>query len=214
MNTYPKIDTLFRRDDNFNLIVNEFRRPVMGSIRQWRVTEKIDGTNIRITYRYGSDAPVFGGRTDRAELHPDLVAHLEGLNHAAVFDNLRKYEVDELVLFGEGYGAGIQSGGAYRSDKGFIMFDALVSTSRLPRRWLDDDIVTKYADMLGAPRVPELGVMSLIAIVAMVRIGFESYCSQTPVQAEGVVARPLETLYDQRNDRLILKLKTSDFKDT
>ena len=47
--SYPKIETLFKRDEKFN-ITDEIRCPEFDNIKKWLITEKIDGTNIRIIY--------------------------------------------------------------------------------------------------------------------------------------------------------------------
>ena len=46
--TYPKIETLFDRDSQFKLNTDAIRKPELDLIKKWEVTEKIDGTNIRI----------------------------------------------------------------------------------------------------------------------------------------------------------------------
>jgi hypothetical protein len=45
----------------------------------------------------------------------------------------------------------------------------------------------------------------------MVRVGFKSKLNGGAAQAEGLVGRPLETLFDKKGSRLIVKLKTKDF---
>ena len=46
---YPKIETLFTRDEKFK-VTDIIRLPEFENIKKWLVTEKIDGTNIRIIY--------------------------------------------------------------------------------------------------------------------------------------------------------------------
>ena len=46
---YHKIDTLFERDKStFVVDPTKLKSSVLGTIRDWDVTEKIDGTNIRV----------------------------------------------------------------------------------------------------------------------------------------------------------------------
>ena len=69
---YHKIETIFERDPE-TFIVNPalLKNPVISTIKEWEVDEKIDGTNVRIIL--SEDGKIsFGGRTDRAQLPSDL----------------------------------------------------------------------------------------------------------------------------------------------
>jgi hypothetical protein len=47
--TYPKIQTLWKRSkETFKVLPGDFREPHYEAMGCWRVTEKLDGTNIRI----------------------------------------------------------------------------------------------------------------------------------------------------------------------
>ena len=112
----------------------------------------------------------------------------------------------DVVLFGEGYGPGIQKGGGlYRTEKSFILFDVLVGG----RYWLEREAVNDVASKLGIDAVPYLGRMTLDQIVELAKTPFPSKIGTA--MAEGVVARPIETLFDKRGNRVIIKLKTKDF---
>lgn len=205
---YHKIETLFERDKT-TFVVNpsKLKSSVLATIREWDVTEKIDGTNIRVMLSEAGEVS-FGGRTNAAQIPADLVQYL-----------IRTFQQDKLrsamwidgtpvqaVLFGEGYGPGIQKGGGlYRSDKSFILFDVLVAG----KWWLDREAVGDVASKLGIDTVPYLGRMTLDQIVDLVRYPFTSQYGTA--MAEGIVARPIETLFDKRMERVIIKLKTKDF---
>ena len=48
---YPKIETLFRRDEtNHKVISTEVRCEEFNIPQEWLATEKIDGTNIRVYF--------------------------------------------------------------------------------------------------------------------------------------------------------------------
>jgi hypothetical protein len=205
---YPKIDTLFERDlKTFVVDPQTLKSPVLGTINLWDVTEKIDGTNIRIML--GENGAVqFGGRTDAAQLPADLLMRLintlqpEILKAAFWLDG----KPVNAVLYGEGYGAGIQKGGLYRLDKSVIFYDCMVGG----KWWLDKAAVDDVAAKLGVETVPYLGRMTLEQIVALVREPFASKIGTA--MAEGIVARPIEPLFDRKGARIIIKLKTRDFK--
>lgn len=213
---YPKIETLFERDERFAL-TDKLRNPVYGAFKSWHVTEKIDGTNIRVTLRDNGNV-VMGGRTDNASIPADLVRYLY---ETFTVDKMRNcfWNPDhtgepkpvKAVLYGEGYGAGIQGGGLYRKDKAFRLFDVLVND----QFWLDWTNVADVAAKLEIKTAPYLGNFTLDEIIAMVKVGVPSVVSvedsgQERI-AEGVIGRTVEPLFDRRGKRVILKLKTSDF---
>lgn len=215
MRMYPKIETLFERDDEFVVMPDKLKRPVFATINPWVVTEKIDGTNIRVSYSREDGKVVIGGRTDNAQIPADLVKHIYDVITPAGMDGLllpESHPQTRITLFGEGYGPGIQKGGGdYCANKSFIVFDGLIECGE-EAYWQDDGVVTAWAAKLGIPRVPVFGEWSLREIVERVRVGVQSVAAAVnPRLAEGIVARPREPLFDKRGQRLILKLKTHDF---
>lgn len=230
MNEYPKIETLFNRDPNtFGVDTSSYRRPEFALIPDWIVTEKVDGTNIRIQLFPEINAVGIGteprevrfrGRTDKATLYPALLDAL-----TATFPIDRLWEVfhgdDEVgeqygvTLYGEGYGPKIQKGGgSYRDTPGFRLFDVRVGT-----KWLEWADVEDVAGKLGIRTVPTiaLGVpLHTGEIVEFVRDGFMSLTADedggTGLHAEGIVARTSTTLYNWRGDRVLWKLKERDFR--
>jgi ATP-dependent RNA circularization protein (DNA/RNA ligase family) len=211
---YHKIDTLFERDGKFVVDTSQPRHPVIATIREWDVTEKVDGTNIRVMMSESGDV-TFGGRTDNAQIPADLIKYLVQTftpsKMVAAFTRDGE-PLPSVVLYGEGYGAGIQKGGYYRPDKSFRLFDVLVSG----KWWLNWSNVCDVASKLSIKTVPRLGRWTLDEIVERVRAGIPSMVAYDEngsaiVQAEGIVARPIETLFDKRGKRLIIKLKTKDF---
>lgn len=209
MTEYHKIETLFERDPA-TFVVNPaiLKASVLGTIREWDVTEKIDGTNIRVMLSNSGEVS-FGGRSDAAQIPADLVQYLvrtfqQDRLRSALW--LNPEEPVSAVLYGEGYGPGIQKGGGlYRADKAFILFDVLIGG----QWWLDREAVENIALKLGVESVPYLGRMTLDEIVARVQRPFPSRIGAAI--AEGIVARPVETLFDKRKKRIIIKLKTRDF---
>lgn len=204
MSEYHKIETLYERDEKTFRIKPELilKNPVYGLLKVWRWTEKIDGTNIRVMWKDGK--LTFGGKTDNAQIHADLIKYLyetfDVVNMAAVFPEAP----DGVVLYGEGYGAGIQSGGAYGAKKKFILFDV-----RVGNWWLSQSNVNDVADHLGIDVTPDFGDMTLEDATEFVRKGFPSRIGTA--QSEGLVGRPMEALFDKKGHRLIVKLKTKDF---
>ena len=137
---YPSIDTLFNRDLlTHKLVIGDYKQEIFSLIKEWERTEKIDGTNIRVTYdpgelllaqrwgmeEVGSDFarklaersthpnPNFkvGGRTENAQLPMGVIDYI---NSKLTVEKLQEIFGDKsAVIFGEGYGDKIQDGGGY-----------------------------------------------------------------------------------------------------
>ena len=123
------------------------------------------------------------------------------------------YELDETkipkryTLYGEGFGAGIQSGGYYRKDNSFIGFDVKVDNMYLLRE-NRDEIFKK----LGVDIVPFMGTFTVDEAIEFVKKGFNSKVAEEPHLAEGLVLRTPIGLQSRRGERIIFKVKTCDFQ--
>ena len=208
MSEYHKIETLYERDEDTFSIKPELilKNRVYGILKTWHWTEKIDGTNIRVIWQDGK--LTFGGKTDNAQLHTELVnwlhKNITPEKMASAFPDCGDAPV---VVYGEGYGPGIQKNGRlYAASKKFIVFDV-----RVGFWWLNNENMRDVAAKLGLDAVPYLGEMTLEDATAKVRAGFRSSLNGGLAQAEGMVGRPIEALFDKKGHRLIVKLKTKDF---
>ena len=122
------------------------------------------------------------------------------------------YELDETkipkryTLYGEGYGAGIQSAGYYRKHNSFIGFDVKVDDMYLLRE-NRDEIFNK----LGVDIVPFVGKFTIDEAIEYVKKGFNSNIAEETHLAEGLVLRTPMGLKTRRGERIIFKVKTCDF---
>lgn len=238
METYHKIQTLFKRDMDGS-ITGQKGKMIDGAWttnelkylagNQWEFTEKVDGTNIRIGYYksyHGYPRVAFGGRTDNAVIPDRLLEHLEETFTPELFE---KAGLDECVLYGEGYGPKIQGGGKYRDDHSFVLFDV-----KIGQWWLTRPNVDDIALKLGIDSVPTIGYGTLHQGINFVKYGtpylpeeVESIrrASDTnwlegkfmrstwgDFEAEGIVARPSVPMFDRKGERIITKIKTVDFR--
>ena len=211
---YGKIETLFERDEKFK-VTNRLKHPVIDTIKVWDVTEKIDGTNIRIMFDKEGKLNV-GGRTDNAQIPASLLQVLFPMFPIEKMKEVFWLEGKpvDVVLYGEGYGAGIQKAGSgYRSDKSFRLFDVLIEG----KFWLDWTNTEDVASKLGIKTAPMLGRWTLEEIIEKVKAGVQSVVAKDDsgnvCMAEGIVGRTIEPLFDKRGRRLIIKLKTRDFEE-
>lgn len=214
MKEYHKIEGLFNRD------VNGTRKVIMGSFRNiivellkdttWIAQEKIDGTNIRIYW--DGHVVKYNGRTNNAQLPPKLRDYLEATFKTPEAEQLfeQLFGEKEVYLFGEGYGPGIQKcGGRYRSDVGFILFDVQVNDY-----YLAQESVEEIAATFNVPAVKVVAEGTIQELVDYVKNGpISQHSIDNTLIMEGVVARPMVELRDQKNSRVIVKIKYEDLKD-
>ena len=218
---YPKIETLYDRDEQTKRVIpGALRRGDFGIIRRWRVTEKIDGTNIRVGLNPDGTVAI-GGRTDAAQIPTPLLSYL-----LATFtpDKLRAVFMNpdgpgaDFTLFGEGYGPKIQNGGGYSPMPKFRLFDV-----RVGDWWLEWENVVDVAAKLGIATVPTLGnpdddftlpesAESLASLIDTSITALDD--GGTGCRAEGIVAKSEPLLFTRRGERVMWKLKFRDFPAT
>ena len=263
---YPKIDSLYERDEDFKVDTTKIRRPEFSIPREWFVTEKIHGCNIRVSLELnpgfhpkdgspGTWGIRFNGRKENSQIPTNLIAYLQdtfildglkslwrckksceygeiGWLPVVAFDTAGEMDASSaqmgykacpnldpysITLYGEGYGGGIQKGGGEYTSKtkggavSFRLFDVLVGETWLRRKDVED-----IAEKLNIKTVPLWAEKALINdVVASVRKGIASnvaYEEGTEGHlSEGIVAFTTEPLYNNRGQRLMFKLKSSDF---
>ncbi len=236
METYHKINAPYKRHregpDKGKFIRGEWSTPELEYLAdlEWEFTEKVDGTNIRIKLRLtpgGNVVPTFGGRTDNAVIPWPLMEYLEATFYNGHEDHSKwmlDNDLKEVVLYGEGYGPKIQSGGKYRDTPSFVLFDVNIGGF-----WLDRANVDDVASNLGIDSVPVIGYGTLYdAMDAVMADGHEVYTTGDNLpsnafdyglssqwgdfEAEGIVARPVVPLFNRKGERIIVKIKGVDFK--
>jgi len=234
---YTKINTLWKREisgkKHGKILRGEYSCPEFANIMYWEVTEKIHGRNTRIEYYVSiSNGNIkitdisFLGRTDDSEIPSSLFNYLNTTFTPEVlakmvnirFDKVTNIPIDDsydVTLFGEGYGAKIQSsGGRYSQTPNFRLFDVKVGDW-----WLLRDDVYDIAKKLGIKSVPVIGILTEKDIVSLVEDGyhkknFKSVISDdTTLDAEGIVARSHPLVLFRDGKPLMFKLKQSDFNE-
>jgi hypothetical protein len=204
MKEYHKIQSVFKRDEKTKrFILGDWSLPELEYLKDlsWEWDEKIDGTNIRVHWESGNRT--FGGRTANASIPATLVKRLEEL---FTVEKLRASFGDgPATLYGEGFGAKIQSGGNYIPDgQDFILFDVQVG-----EWWLTRPNVSEIAGSLGLRLTTIVGDGPLSAAIEFVKAGFKSAIGTA--DAEGIVCRPKVQLFNRKGERIIVKVKTKDF---
>ncbi len=206
MSEYHKIQSIFKRDmsrEQKLLIEGQWTLPEFEYLANniWTFTEKVDGMNIRVIFK--DRVITYGGRTDNAQIPAQLVARLNEM-FLPLTERLAEMFEGGVVLYGEGYGAKIQSGGSYRPDQDFVLFDV-----KCGGFWLQRADVEDIATKLGIEAVPVIGEGTLHDAVAQAKAGIKSTWGE--FQAEGIVARPKTELNTRGGQRIIAKIKCRDF---
>jgi len=211
---YPKIETLWNRDERTHKVIpGALRLQEFGNVKYWRVTEKLDGMNIRIILS-PEGTVTYVGRTNDAQMPAPLLAYLS--QAVPLTRLLDVFDIgQQVILFGEGYGGKIQRGGNYRPDPAVRLFDVLVGTW-----WLEPEAVQDVAAKLDLKLVPDLDVIDFLPNKAddlrMILNGGQSAVSlaeggNRDYLAEGIVARTAPLLLTRRSERVMWKLKFKDF---
>lgn len=206
MTEYHKIENIFERDITTNkLIIGKFKSNYLEVLAtlEWIATEKVDGTNIRIIWENNEFR--YGGKTDRAQFPKGFEEYLQATFEPLKPFFLEKFADKKVCFYGEGYGAGIQKGDVYRPDKAFVLFDIWCEGV-----WFNRGAVEEIARQLEIEVVPIVARGNLLSIVDIVKNGLPSQWNPK-ITAEGVVARPVIELFDNRKNRIIVKIKNRDF---
>jgi len=207
METYHKIKTVHLRDDNTHKLTNIFRDETVEYLKdnEWVFTEKIDGTNIRVCWD-GHNVSLFG-RSDNAQIPKPLMARLNelfiGNDNEQMFE--QKFNEQSVILFGEGYGAKIQSGGEYSQTQEFILFDVKINNVYLDRDSVDN--IAQYFNVLSVPIIDECKTID--GAIKYVKSNPQSYLGKK--QMEGVVGTPKTRLLNSQGKRVIVKIKCKDY---
>ena len=208
---YHKIETVFKRDPATKfrtLLMGQYATPEFAYLadNEWEFTEKVDGTNIRVSVDKGR--MVIQGRTDNASIPTFLLTSIVFTEIITAERILSLFDgpLGDFCLYGEGYGAKIQKGGCnYKSDGvSFVLFDVKVDGW-----WLKREDVEGIAAKLGIATVPFIGEGNLTSMVHLAENGFNSCWGD--FAAEGIVARPKIELKARSGKRIITKIKTRDF---
>lgn len=210
MNTYHKINTIFKREqqNGGKLIFGEYSSPEFEYLKDniWIGTEKIDGTNIRVIWE--DNTLSFKGKTDNAQMPPKLSEALKSL--FSIDKMIEQFGDVNVCLYGEGYGSKIQGcGSRYIKDSNdFILFDIKIGNF-----WLKREDLEKIAIALNIGIVPIVFEGTINEAIERVKAGEKSLISEDKeLLSEGLILKPKIELVNRKGDRVITKIKHKDFK--
>jgi hypothetical protein len=210
MREYPKIQSVFKRyqegENKGKFIIDKYSLPEFEFLKNniWEMTEKIDGTNIRI--KWNGEKISFGGKTDNAQIPTFLYDKLESIFRSQIDNFKRIFKDEEICMHGEGFGSKIQKGGGnYISDGvDFILFDIKIGDW-----WLKREDIEEIANEFTIKVVPIIEEGTLERALFLVKNGFHSTFGS--FIAEGLVLKPKVQLFSRMGKRIITKVKYKDF---
>ena len=210
---YPKINTLFKRDSKGKIIEDEFSLKEFEYLKNnlWSVTEKVDGTNIRVIWNSDLKTVTIKGKANNSTMNDLLYSKLLSIFTVERMDSY--YPNTSMILFGEGYGFKVQKCGKRYlvDDHDFILFDVNING-----KWLNTDNITDIANTLKIKRVPLLTPMTILQVIELIKNGgfISTISNDNTLVAEGVVIKPLcAELYSYDGKPIIAKLKVQDYKE-
>jgi hypothetical protein len=229
---YPKIETLFVRDDKHK-VINQLRVNDFDNIKNCIITEKIDGTNAQIVLSVNYDTLDIKVRfcSRETEIEKKDVMYIAGtcmkrlkidkiaeFYHNEIALNQKtgviKENATEMRLFGEVYGAGINKGGLYSKEKDFRLFDIQIGD-----HFASYDNICAITERLEIKVVPIIyqGPIGDLLDYEKLKGFLEKFQTRiigedgTGGLAEGIVIRPEPLLLNRFGERIIIKIKRSDF---
>jgi len=212
---YAKFSSPFKKDDEF---LNTKKLSQILPKGNWIVTEKINGTNIRIILTKPDEnnkREIFIG--SRRELlnkeDKTSIPYLECIKEINL-NKLEEYFKDvnsTVIIYGEGYGAGVQKGGIYSSKKNFRVFDI-----RIGYAYQDFDYVQKVCIDNQLNIVPIFGDVDTISYEGCITdlMNFKETLIKegNGGKPEGLVYKFEPVLLNKYKKRLIFKVKFKDFR--
>lgn len=202
---YHKIQNIYKRDElTHKLIEGVYKLDIFAYLEdvQWEATEKIDGTNIRLIW--ADNKFTIKGKSDKAQMFAGVEEMMLEYALKATPLMLEKFPDQEICFYGEAYGAGIQKGGKYNKAKQFALFDIFTNGV-----WLNRGAVNEIAKKIEMPVAKLVAVDTLPNLVQKVKNGLKSQYGD--FVSEGLVARPVVELFNNRSERIIVKIKGGDF---
>ncbi len=213
---YSKFNSPFKKDEKY-LNTNELSQYFPKG--RWIKTEKVDGTNIRIILTKQDEEgnrEIFVG--SRKLILEEKDKGSQTYFHCIKDVNLHKIKEyfkdvnSTVIIYGEGYGAGVQKGGIYSKEKNYRVFDI-----RIGEAYQDFEFVKKVCIDNQLNLIPVMTEVEEITYEECLN-SLENF-THTLLnegdggQPEGFVYKFEPVLLNKYGERLIFKVKHKDFKE-
>ena len=212
---FVKFSSPFKKNDNF---INTPKLSQELPKGRWILTEKIDGTNIRIIItkpneegkreiHIGSRKLILNQEDKGSKQYMDCLSEVNTHKIKEYFKDVNS----TIIIYGEGYGPGIQKGGIYSKEKNFRVFDIRIGEA--------------YQDFEYVKKVCIDNQLNLVPILQEIKEVCYHDCryylnefKETLIKEgsggkpEGFVMKFEPVLLNKYKKRLIFKIKFKDFK--
>lgn len=200
----PKTKTLFKRGDDFKVtgVLTDER---YSQLKGWLVTNKDDGCSTILSIT--PDDYSYHGRTANTRFS-DAQASFMHDQASVVSKRLRQhpvYEGKDVAIYAELIGPGI-NGNKHELDE----FELHVFDVRINGFWLDWFNMVGVCDDSCLEPVRNIGGSAMLTLDEIVSV-VKNKAGRGGEYFEGVVARSDPYLYDNKGNRLMFKLKATDF---
>ena len=211
---YKKFDSPFKKDEHF------INTPELNQVLpkgKWIKTEKIDGTNIRIIFTkmdelgnrdilIGSRKLILNDQDKTSKIYYDCI---KGVN----LYKLKEYFKDiksTIVIYAEGYGAGVQKGGIYSKNKNFRVFDIRIDEAYQDFVYVEKVCIDNQLNIV--PVIDEIEEITFgECISSLNRLNNTLMTDGEGGKPEGIVYKFEPVLLNKYKERLIFKVKFKDF---
>ncbi len=188
-------------------IENLYRAQTMLLFRECYALEKIHGTSAHISWNEGKVGFFSGG-----EKYESFKAIFD---EAKLTEAFTAFGMDKVIVYGEAYGGKCQGmSHTYGKQLKFVAFDVQIG-----EKWLDvPNMAQVVTDRLGLEAVHFDRIPATVELMNAARDADSVQAVRNGVgpgkKMEGVVLRPLVELCDNYGNRVIVKHKRDDFKET
>lgn len=213
---YSKLSSPFKKDEK-HINTEELSQYLPKG--QWLKTEKIDGTNIRIIItkpdEKGEREVLIGSRTlilNEADKGSKQFLHC--IKEVNLF-KLKEYfkEVNStIIIYGEGYGAGVQKGGMYAKEKNYRVFDIRIGEAYQDFEYVKKVCIDNQLNLV--PLMTEVSEITYKECVNSLKNFTHTLINEGDGgQPEGFVYKFDPVLLNKYGERLIFKVKHKDFRE-
>jgi len=213
---YYKFSSPFKKDDKFKN-TNELSQELPKG--KWILTEKIDGTNIRIILTksdnehprltlIGSRKLILNQNDKSSKQYMDCLKEVN-------LNKLKEYfkDVDSTItIYGEGYGAGVQKGGIYSKEKNFRVFDIRIGEAYQDFKYVEKVCIDNQLNIV--PIFGEVDIIQYQGCLNDLNVFTETLIKDGDGgKPEGLVYKFEPVLLNKYKERLIFKVKFKDFNE-
>lgn len=201
----PKCKTLFRRNLDTFKVTNELTDQRYAQVKDWLVTEKMDGMSVILSIN--TEDYTYFGRSRNTNFNAEQQQFMDEAFHSANYQLFKIGFEKPVDIYAELVGPGIQGNPHNLDALELFVFDVRVNDF-----WLDWDNVCDIAEKAGLQTV-SLATPDGERVSAEYVVSFIDYHLKFPQDeyCEGFVARTDPYLYDNMGNRIMWKLKVSDY---